>query len=218
MKQLLFGTPLFQFHLKNQDLDKDLAKHYLEEAQQDIVGVPRSNSGGWHSKLFTDPYADCLKKFRAESFECFMEVLKGVLQQNWKTSWKQQSWAVINRRHDYNLSHCHAGSEWSSVYYVDAGESFDVLDPNKRIAHSGRIQFADPRGSIVDMVQRVCDRNMLYEEMFGASTISLIPYTGLLVFFPSYLMHTVLPYEGDKPRIVISTNYILEKAELLSQT
>lgn len=213
-KKVVFGTPLFQYHLKDAELNKALTNHYLAEESKDAIGCPKSNSGGWHSQIsFQDPGVNCLNKLRQDAFECFQDVLLHSLTQSWTTKWAQQSWAVINRKNDYNIPHCHPASEWSSVYYVDAGDKFEVTDPDRRKGFSGRIQFMDPRGSLMESCKRLNTVGNFYDEMYGPYNITLIPYTGLLVFFPAWLMHQVLPYQGDKPRVVISTNYILEKAE-----
>lgn len=214
-KQVVFGTPLFQYHLKDSKLNAALTHHFETEKNQD-TGIIRSNVGGWHSKIyFDDPKVECLKKFRSETWECFQHVLQQTIRQNWVTQWSQQSWAIISGKGDYNIPHCHPCSEWSSVYYVDVGESFEVVNEDRSKSFSGRIQFLDPRGSLLEGCKRLSKVGKFYDELYGPVNITMIPYTGLLVFFPAWLMHQVLTYQGDKPRIVISTNYILEQAEIL---
>ena len=37
------------------------------------------------------------------------------------------------------------------------------------------------------------------------------PKDGVLIVFPSYLMHSALPYTGETDRVVISFNTIVER-------
>lgn len=107
-------------------------------------------------------------------------------------------WGAVLRGQDSHKRHVHPGSMFAGVYYVSA--------PSE-IASSGKshgcLLFHDPRPG-AEMAQAVRGRNL-----YGSS-FDICPGSegGLLVLFPSWLMHEVQPmlpnYSG--PRIAISFN------------
>ena len=40
----------------------------------------------------------------------------------------------------------------------------------------------------------------------SSNRVDITPVDGMLLLFPSYLLHSALPYRGEKDRIVISFN------------
>ncbi len=216
MKDILFETPLFQFTLEEPELNQALSSLLLEDEQKnsDNELSQRSNAGGYHTDWLQDRQEDCLQELRKKTWSCYLDVLNQSLDSKWKAEWTTSSWAVINRKGNYNLNHCHPHSDWSSVYYIDAGDS-PPTSTHKDIYNSGRLQFIDPRGSLTEMGQACPNNASFYLDMFGSSSRSLVPTTGMLIFFPSYLLHSVLPYVGEKPRISLATNYSLRSASKL---
>jgi uncharacterized protein (TIGR02466 family) len=97
----------------------------------------------------------------------------------------------VLRRGDYFTPHTHPDAAWSGVLYVDAGDSGE--------AHGGLLAFRDPRGG-AGMVEAPTNR------FDGAGTVHHVPRTGELVVFPSWLVHWVVPYQSDRPRISIAFN------------
>jgi len=203
--QALFSTPLYQFpaDLPQQVNDK-LKKALLEMEKSDKPIVARSNAGGWRSKFLEDKEDICFQILSKYIDMCFKKVLELTTSSEHKCQWKKNSWAIINRKNDYNLPHSHPNCDWSCVYYVDSGDQKDK-------SVDGKIMFIDPRGSLVENSRTVSNQDALYGEMFGSSHMALSPSTGLLIFFPSWLIHSVSPSKGSKPRIIISTNYCLER-------
>jgi len=100
-------------------------------------------------------------------------------------------WANVTRPGGYNRVHNHAASMWSGVYYVDPGS------PDASFPDSGVLEFVDPRlgSSMVTTPGRP----------FGGN-LRVVPEEGLMVLFPSWLMHFVNPFEGTGERISISFN------------
>lgn len=107
-------------------------------------------------------------------------------------------WGAVLRGQDSHKSHVHPGSIFAGVYYVS-------VPPE--IARSGKshgcLLFHDPRPG-AQMAQAVRGRN------FYGYSFDICPESegGLLVLFPSWLMHEVRPmltsYTG--PRIAVSFN------------
>ena len=55
------------------------------------------------------------------------------------------------------------------------------------------------------MYQDIANRRMVKEVSFNA--IRFRPQKGELIIFPSYLMHAVESYVGERPRITIAANF-----------
>ena len=100
------------------------------------------------------------------------------------------SWANVYRKGDYCLPHSHCRSEASVVYQLTTGNQHES-DPI-----GGCLSFADPR------MKSCC------AEEAGRVTSALLPdmSAGMMIIFPSQLMHYVNPYGGDAPRITLSWN------------
>jgi uncharacterized protein (TIGR02466 family) len=117
-------------------------------------------------------------------------------------AWKSNMWANINRSGQGNEFHCHPGSFWSGVYYVDDGGI--AADPSL----GGELEFMDPRGPGVAMYAPELGFALPGGLSVGANeTIS--PRAGRLVMFPAWLLHQVRPYRGTAARISIAFNLSL---------
>jgi uncharacterized protein (TIGR02466 family) len=104
-------------------------------------------------------------------------------------SWVLSAWANINRRGDFNQVHTHPGATWSGVYYVDRGES----NP-------------DAEGTAIHLYDPCPARTNIFFPELSASNVLFKPEPGLMILFPSYMPHDVLPHRGDRPRISIAFN------------
>ncbi|MFE9687137.1 TIGR02466 family protein [Streptomyces sp. NPDC006285] len=99
-----------------------------------------------------------------------------------------EAWAVVYQPNGYHRLHSHPGSAWSGVYYVDTG---DLLEG------TGLIEFIDPRTAAIG---RDAD-----------PVIDVVPEAGMLVAFPSWLVHDVSPVVATRDRICIAFNIGFEK-------
>ena len=111
-------------------------------------------------------------------------------------------WGAVMRGSDKQNAHVHPGSMYAGVYYVTAPREV----ANQPTTESkGCLQFFDPRSGAA-MAQVVRGKNVYGE------TIEVCPGEkgGLLVIFPSWLMHEVhaLPAKVTGPRIGISFNAV----------
>jgi len=198
----LFATPLWAADVADAEaLNAELAERLLADARA-AEGTRRSNVGGWHS-------ADNLAT-RAEP--CFRAVLDAVVAGVRALTarlaaaaavplptyhYALDAWAMILRSGDYAVLHDHGDAHWSSVYWVDAGDS----DPHH--PEAGRLVFVDPRRR---------GRPIPEAELFSP-TATVKPSTGALLVFPGWLQHYVHPYRGARPRISISCNVVMSRAE-----
>lgn len=96
------------------------------------------------------------------------------------------NWAAVHGSGEFHPAHTHVGEFLAGVFYAQVGDG------------AGKIQFADPRGSVAP---------------FGHKMVHT-PKAGELILFPSWLSHMVTvshPAEsvkqGDQPlRVVVSFN------------
>lgn len=96
------------------------------------------------------------------------------------------AWAVVYQPGGSHEIHGHHDSAWSGVYYVNA-------DPDP--AAGGTIDLFDPRAT---MLARHAGA--------GSASVRIHPYPGLMLVFPSWLLHSVAPVTGDQLRICIAFN------------
>ena len=105
------------------------------------------------------------------------------------------SWFHVTRRGGFQSVHNHPNASWSAIYCVDPGDSPEP--------QSGIVRFHDPRvGS--DMYRDPANEHMQVPYRIGAWKLS--HRAGQLIAFPSYLLHEVFPYTGERPRIVVALN------------
>merc|ERR1712086_611050 len=98
-------------------------------------------------------------------------------------------WANVNYPGNSNALHHHSDLDWriSGAYIVDTGGGGD----------NSTLQFLDPRP--------LSNSGHLWSTLEG-NAIKLRAASGLLIMFPSWLEHLVLPHAGARPRITISFN------------
>jgi uncharacterized protein (TIGR02466 family) len=99
------------------------------------------------------------------------------------------AWANVNPPGGRNSNHTHPNNYLSAVYYVSIPEG------------EGRITFEDPRPQAYVMMPPV--------ERFGPYTSNTVNYPvqpGRLVFFPSWLTHSVPMNRSGKERVSIAMN------------
>jgi uncharacterized protein (TIGR02466 family) len=119
-----------------------------------------------------------------------------------KVNWNIVAWANINRAGDSNKPHGHPAAYWSGVYWVDDGGADE--DP----AVGGLFEIADPRGIVPAMVAP--HLHFALNDCLGDGRGQAVtPKTGTMILFPSWLIHSVTPYHGKRPRISVAFNLAL---------
>lgn len=105
------------------------------------------------------------------------------------------SWFHITRKGGFQCAHNHPNASWSAIYCVSPGKPASPM--------SGTVRFHDPRtGS--DMYRDPANDNLQMPYRLGSW--QLAHKAGQLIAFPSYLLHEVLAYDGDEPRIIVALN------------
>jgi uncharacterized protein (TIGR02466 family) len=106
------------------------------------------------------------------------------------------SWFHITNDGGFHDAHHHGGCSWCGIYYLQVGDSGKRSEGG---APNGGNRFYSPLGAgggFKDYGNRYLEFNYTDAPLRD----------GLLLLFPSYLMHSGLPYRGGKDRIVISFN------------
>ena len=191
-----FGVPIYEKHLPHYaKASASIAQHLYRIKDRD-QGVQRSNQGGWHS-------SDRLHLSKHEATHGLIHRLLQVSvhsikdfegDREFKDIRMVSAWANINYQGDWNAPHEHMPCTWSGVFYVDAGEPRDAGQNNNL---EGKILFFDPLP--------------LGTEWKRPPNVAYTPKTGSMLLFPSFLTHMVAPYFGDKPRISIAFNLVVDR-------
>ena len=101
------------------------------------------------------------------------------------------SWFSIIEKYGYHEAHTHPDCLWSAVYYLQAEHTdAPICFLNKNIIDTGW-------GMGVKSVKTE----------FNSNQVSVQPETGMLLIFPSYLLHKVDQQKTDNERIMIAMNF-----------
>jgi len=197
--QNLYQTPLLRQQLPNTEtlnndlLTKLLSLEYSEPYRRSGT-AQKSNIAGWRSdeNLLTlgVPSVNTLTKHVANAIT-FLNQNRPLKKVPAGTGVDMFAWANINRSGEYNSAHIHPGFHWGAVYFVSTGEA------DKSQPMNGLLEFHDPRPAAGMMVAPG------YE--FG-NKFSITPKEGMLVVFPSWLVHSVHPFFGKGARVSIAFN------------
>ena len=98
-----------------------------------------------------------------------------------------ESWYHITKTNGMHESHIHPNCSWCGVFYVQSGDE-----------GSGETVFITPVRSTY------LDRGNLF--LNNISSVRVKPKDGMLVLFPSYLIHYQALYKGTQDRIVVAFN------------
>lgn len=190
----VFTTPLLtHIWADGPQLNAQLRDSILKHARRH-PGTELTNVGGWHSEPGTLEFCGTagqrlIRHMDAMIKEATLRLYAEYTRTPQPLSWILSAWANVNQRGDFNQLHTHPGATWSGVYYVDHGES----NPD---AEGTAIHLFDPNPART---------NIFFPEL-SASNVLFKPHPGLMILFPSYVPHAVLPHRGDRPRISIAFN------------
>ena len=109
------------------------------------------------------------------------------------------AWIVSQYENEYNPMHNHTGCDISAVIYLKCP---DVKGRRNLESKKGK---HDTDGDISFIHSATGQRNF---DVFEKGVINMTPVPGLLVMFPSYLIHTVYPFIGEGERRCLPFNAI----------
>ncbi len=195
-----FPTLIYSTMLNDREaMNKTILEAIYAERDKDNKGIERSNIralGGWHShnNLHKEEAFDPLTK-RINKLLGGVSTNLGYDPASYLTV--STMWSITNPPGSSNRAHVHPGALWSGVYYVQAPEG------------AGNIDFTDPRTVQIMSSPNYIPKKKRKTECW--SKVNVKPVPGKLLFFPSWLYHSVAPNlaKGDGPeseRIIISFN------------
>lgn len=178
----------------------------LRSAESDRIasGVSpamKSSRGLFESRfdLFADPHPGLgkLKAFIGQTVQAAVaHVNGGQVEPRRLRVAVTDSWFHITNDGGFHDAHFHGGCSWCGIYYLQIGETGSRADGG---APNGANRFYSPLhvgGGHKDYGSQYLDFNFT----------DVPARDGLLILFPSYLMHSGLPYRGQHDRVVVSFN------------
>jgi uncharacterized protein (TIGR02466 family) len=188
----IFPTPLFSHLFKNVDSLNAELRELILEREQTTPSAGKSNIGGWQSDVdflsWGGSAVETLGRYLSTAVEIATKQLP-IVAPNLKIQFQLIAWAAVNRKGHYNTSHVHPMATWSGVYYVDAGDK-------PQSGHGAVLEFEHPIQAMV----------MNFFPGLLPSSLIVRPEAGLVVLFPSSLVHNVRIYQGERPRICVPFN------------
>jgi uncharacterized protein (TIGR02466 family) len=185
-----FPTPVWHFPIDNhQQLNLVLLEEIDRERQRDRRGERLSNILGWHSTS---------NLHQRDSFADLVSIIdRNVLKVATFLNWDLQKistnitacWAMVNGKYASNAIHDHPNSILSGVYYLQTPENCGVLS------------FTDPRSA-----SRMLNPPLTEFNVWTLPKISYQPEVGMMLLFPSWLMHGVELNMSEEARISVSFN------------
>lgn len=170
------------------DIDLNKLKEKIYSKKNFLENRFSSNIGGWQS---TDIDINLFSE------ELYNEIIKNSLIGFSYLGLKSQEpkinncWININYKNNYNDRHMHKGSILSGVFYISTNKN------------SGQIIFYNPN----DKLSFFMSSNIIKEYNFVNSSIwKFKPCNNLLLIFPSWLEHQVMPNISEEDRISIAFN------------
>ena len=192
----LFTSPFMSYQWPDCDaLNRELREKILaHERANPGRGQSKSNIGGWHSETGQLQFcaaagSTLLQRALALTNEATQRTLAG--REVPPFGWTIEAWANVNRAGDFNRMHLHGMSSWSGTYYVDDG------DPPREAEFGTALEITDPNAQ----------RASSFFPQILPQGIFIRPQPGLMILFPSYVPHMVMPHRGKRPRISIAFNF-----------
>lgn len=203
-----FATPIATVRATDyESLNRALVPLFLEkESAGDTfrheVRIPTQVGSVFESRFdlfdWNDPPIQQLAQFCHDALYDLVQALNGYSDDEMDAfTFFYESWFHVTRTGGFQSLHYHPGASWSGIYAVQTGDAVDDRP------ESGQVKFYDPRGAAF---MHVDAGNRRTDPRFSATPVYLSHEAGQLVMFPSWLMHEVLPYMGQRERIVVAFN------------
>ena len=189
----IFATPVILERLDPGELpDAALETAILDRKRVD-PGIKRSNLGGWHSdtQLFRwggEPARKLAERIVALANANTVDRSR---RSDEHPEWQVEGWANVTEAGGSNAPHVHPGCFWSAVYYVRVDEG-----------EGGELLLFDPR--MPGLTMQAPD--LRFRNAGGEQVARTQPAPGLLIMFPSWLTHSVVPWHGTGLRISVAIN------------
>jgi uncharacterized protein (TIGR02466 family) len=166
------------------------------EKETTNIAPSTSNIGGYHSDttLFSrkEPEIVALRELVQGALH---EYVPKFLEANChvpptKLNLRLWAWGINMRAGDINFQHVHPDAKVSGVYYVNVPPA-----PADAKTEEGAIMFVDPR-----------PRAHMNRVQNQTTEITVNPKAGMMILFPAYYEHAVIPFRGAGVRTCIAFN------------
>lgn len=180
-KQHWFTTPIWHDYL-NIDT-KQIADKCLQLKASNYPNRVYTNNGGWQSQDVFGIFPNLEHLINQKANQITKEIDDDLNLQ------LENIWVNINEKTNYNTKHVHPITAFSGTIYIQVNDKtgdirfFDDLFPSKHYPLKLRVD------------------NKLFHH-----TVTYKPVNGMMLIFPAWVSHDVLPSESDIPRISISFN------------
>ena len=214
----LFPIPigLYNFGEENHQLNLDLVNDILTESKEDVGGDQRSNLGGWHSNNNLESRYKSFSSLRKQIEECINDYCV-------KNGYESGLicgglWANINETGDMNVPHHHGTAALTGCYYpcdaiVDGNIDFNYTDKTPLYTSGwngkdgGCLVLQDPCFGLKTRLKKTS-----IPTGYTIDHYHMYPTAGVLAVFPSYIIHSVIPFRENKRRLSISFDSKYEKS------
>ena len=200
-----FSVPIFEHvHPDAEALCPVLRDFFLareDEAHRDDIERDTQFPGVYESRFdlfyWKDPEIQPMIQFIHGSLAMAIAQLNGYSQQEMDSlKFEYHAWYHITRAGGFQGNHNHPNASWSGIFCVDPGKP-------KSDEREGTVRFYDPK---VNSDYYLDPGNERMQMPYKLGPIQIQHAPGRLWLFPSYLMHEVFPYFGEKPRIIVAFN------------
>jgi len=209
-----FATPIAQIKVPNcEALNRELAALFIAREQDQLTRNPNrytTQFGELYESRFDlfswpDPPVQQLAQLVQFLLTSFVRQVNGYNDAEFaKLTFRYHSWFHITRHGGYQTMHDHAMASWSGIYYIQPGDRL----PDR--PESGVVRFYDPRGFSPMYID---GGNRRLDSRFSFEPVPVVPEAGKMLFFPSWLGHEILPYQGQTERIMVAFNSWVETRE-----
>lgn len=204
----LFAVPFAEYRLdKPEPLLSDLKRLFLDAEQQGDKYQNEVRRDTQHGALFESRFdlfrwqeapAQALAQFCHRALASTVhESCDYSEEELGKLRFDYHAWFHVTRKGGYQGIHNHSNASWSGIFCVDPGDEV----PDR--PDSGRVRFHDPRAGANYYMDAGNSRLKL---AFRHGGYQITHEAGKLLIFPSYVLHEVFPYMGERPRIVVAFN------------
>lgn len=209
-----FASPIIQTRLPNCDaLNTRLRELFLRweadtSRKRTSVPTPVIKVSVYESDfslfLNKEPEIQTLAQFCLQNTGYVIQQLNGYTQEEMrKLRIYHHSWYHLTRHGGYTAQHNHPMASWSGVYCVDPG------DPMPEKINNGTLRMLDARTTASMYMDA---GNAHWHAPFSFGELAYPSVAGQLILFPSYLMHEVAPYYGQRERITVAFNAWVREA------
>ena len=218
----LWETPIFLvMNPDHEKIKKGLVDYiYSQEAHQSsrvdskVAAHLKANLSESKFDFFTrdNPEVAELSKFVNDAaLKVITEINRGIWEKKYASCKPEidihESWYHVTKTHGSHGAHNHGGCSWCGIYYIDVGDRSTSSPFNKAYTYFGETVYTTKGG-----------KNRFYRPFSNSyydpgldwqasnDTFCPEPVEGMLVLFPSYLMHSGEPYVGESDRVLVAMN------------